>query len=300
MKWRLRKCFRYPDLDVSDQDVSPRDFLDRSFRPLTFWTWALNPWRFGPGRFALWHFGPGRFAPWLFVPGSFAPWRFGPGRFAIRKFRPRNFRTLTFRSRSFRTKSFRTLTYLVKDVSPPAFLDQDVSPLNSLDPDVLPPEILDQDVLPSNILDLDVSLLDVSDQDVSPHFGAGHFASWLLFYYTKYMFQLKVPSFRRIYIKFWLTMLHNPCDIITFRQGLCDITWSDINTQATLWRYIINQLLWVYDDVLLTQNLVPNMKVSLHQRPPRYSRNISTKLCIDISKVKPTRSVISIFHQKIT
>ena len=44
----------------------------------------------------------------------------------------------------------------------------------------------------------------------------------------------------------------------------------------------------------------PNMKFSLHQRPPRYSRNISMKLCIDISKIKPKRSVISIFHQKVT
>ena len=56
----------------------------------------------------------------------------------------------------------------------------------------------------------------------------------------------------------------------------------------------------IYDEVFSTQNLVPNMKFSLHQRPPRYSRNISTKLCIDISKIKPKRSVISIFHQNMT
>ena len=93
-----------------------------------------------------------------------------------------------------------------------------------------------------------------------------------------------------------MTLLHNPCDIMTLRQGLCNISWSDINVHATLGLYITNHATWIYDEAFSTQNIFPNMKFSLHQRPPRNSR---TKLCIDISKIKPKRSVISIFFLKI-
>ena len=55
--------------------------------------------------------------------------------------------------------------------------------------------------------------------------------------YIKYIFQLKVRSFRGIYFKLKLTLLRNPCDIMALRQGLCDITWGDINMLATLYNY---------------------------------------------------------------
>ena len=42
-------------------------------------------------------------------------------------------------------------------------------------------------------------------------------------------------------------LLHNPCDIMTLRQGLYDITWSDIHIHVTLGRYITNHALWIYD-----------------------------------------------------
>ena len=48
---------------------------------------------------------------------------------------------------------------------------------------------------------------------------------------------------------------------MTLRQGLCDITWSDINIHATLGRYITNHATWIYYEVFSTQNLVPNMKI---------------------------------------
>ena len=54
-----------------------------------------------------------------------------------------------------------------------------------------------QDVSPHDIFDRDVSLPDVSDQDVSPLNILDK-----LFYYIKYMFQLNVLSFRRMYVNF--------------------------------------------------------------------------------------------------
>ena len=50
---------------------------------------------------------------------------------------------------------------------------------------------------------------------------------------------------------------------MTLRQGLCDITWSDINIHAILGRYITDHATWIYDEIFSTQNLVPKMKFSL-------------------------------------
>ena len=36
---------------------------------------------------------------------------------------------------------------------------------------------------------------------------------------------------------------------MTLRQGLCDITWSNINIHATLGSYITNHATWSYDEV---------------------------------------------------
>ena len=49
-----------------------------------------------------------------------------------------------------------------------------------------------------------------------------------LFYYIKSLFQFKGLSFCRLDVKFWLTLLHKPCDISTLRHRLCDyLIWFD-------------------------------------------------------------------------
>ena len=49
----------------------------------------------------------------------------------------------------------------------------------------------------------------------------------------KKIFQLKSLSFRRLNVTFRLTLLHKPCNNMTLRHRLCDITWSDVTIHAT-------------------------------------------------------------------
>ena len=64
-------------------------------------------------------------------------------------------------------------------------------------------------------MDLDVSLSDVSDQDVSPPIILDQDVSPLIIVllYKLYV-SVEILSFRRIK----LTLLHNPCDIMTLHQ----------------------------------------------------------------------------------
>ena len=95
------------------------------------------------------------------------------------------------------------------------------------------------------------------------------------------------------------TLLHNPCDIMT--QGLHDITWSDINIHATLVRYITNHATWIYDEVFSTQNLVPNMKFFLHQRPPRFTPGKFRRNCVLIFPKSSLKiQLFPFFTKKIT
>ena len=58
----------------------------------------------------------------------------------------------------------------------------------------------------------------------------------LRFYYITRYFSWKVCHLRQISVD----VLHKPCDIMTLRHRLWDISWSDVIVHATLGRYVTN------------------------------------------------------------